>query len=93
MTTASDDILIPETMINRVQTLISGFDGALVKSRGKEDDIEKQIRIEAAILSGNSVYPEVRAVCDPFDDPDIPVGTIRAWTLGIGLLQATRGKF
>jgi hypothetical protein len=28
------------------------------------------------------VHPEVRAVYDPFDDPTMPVGSIRAWPLG-----------
>lgn len=31
----------------------------------------------------DSPYPEVRAAVANFDDPDMPVSTLRAWTLGI----------
>lgn len=34
-------------------------------------------------LEDDSPYPEVRAAVANFDDPDMPVSTLRAWTLGI----------
>ncbi|KAK9453142.1 OPT oligopeptide transporter protein-domain-containing protein [Dipodascopsis uninucleata] len=43
---------------------------------------ELDTRLEAVIINYHSPYPEVRAVTDPFDDPTIPVETIRAYVLG-----------
>ncbi|KAK9374022.1 OPT oligopeptide transporter protein-domain-containing protein [Lipomyces chichibuensis] len=39
--------------------------------------------LEATLLKFHSPYPEVRAVCDPMDDVNLPVETIRAYFLGI----------
>ncbi|KFZ08867.1 hypothetical protein V502_09095 [Pseudogymnoascus sp. VKM F-4520 (FW-2644)] len=35
------------------------------------------------VESDDSPYPEVRAVVSPLDDQDMPVNTLRAWTMGI----------
>ena len=42
------------------------------------------MKVEAALITNNSPYSEVRAVVDNHDDPDIPCSTVRAWTIGIG---------
>ncbi|GJC83532.1 sexual differentiation process protein isp4 [Colletotrichum liriopes] len=47
----------------------------------KSGDYEKEAAVEAA-LHEDSPYPEVRASVQPFDDTDMPINTIRAWTLG-----------
>ena len=65
----SDDMLIPKVMIDRVQSLMVEFESASSHKSENMVEVEKELRMEAAILFGNSVYPEVRAVCDPFDDP------------------------
>jgi OPT family small oligopeptide transporter len=41
------------------------------------------MKIQAALITNNSPYAEVRAVVDNHDDPTMPVSTIRAWTMGI----------
>lgn len=41
------------------------------------------MKLEAALITNNSPYAEVRAVVDNKDDPTMPVSTIRAWTIGI----------
>lgn len=41
------------------------------------------MKLEAALITNNSPYAEVRAVVDNHDDPTMPVSTIRAWTIGI----------
>lgn len=41
------------------------------------------MKIEAALITNNSPYAEVRAVVDNHDDPTLPVSTIRAWGMGI----------
>ncbi|KAH8833619.1 OPT oligopeptide transporter [Flagelloscypha sp. PMI_526] len=35
------------------------------------------------VMEDDSPYPEVRSAVSNTDDPDIPVGTLRAWVLGI----------
>ncbi|KAI5950838.1 OPT2 [Candida jiufengensis] len=42
-----------------------------------------QVKLEAVLLAYWSPYPEVRAVTFPFDDPTIPVETIRVYIIGI----------
>ena len=41
------------------------------------------MKLEAALITNNSPYAEVRAVVDNHDDPSTPVSTIRAWTIGL----------
>lgn len=41
------------------------------------------MKIQAALITNNSPYAEVRAVVDNHDDPTLPVSTIRAWCIGI----------
>lgn len=41
------------------------------------------MKIQAALITNNSPYAEVRAVVDNHDDPTMPCSTIRAWVLGI----------
>jgi OPT family small oligopeptide transporter len=38
---------------------------------------------DALVLEDDSPYPEVRSAVANTDDPDMPVGTLRAWVLGI----------
>jgi len=38
---------------------------------------------QAALIVNDSPYVEVRAVVSPTDNPDEPVNTIRAWTIGL----------
>ncbi|KAG7663268.1 uncharacterized protein J8A68_003182 [[Candida] subhashii] len=46
-------------------------------------DWSLQVRLEAALLHYWSPYPEVRSVCDPYDDPSVPVETVRVYIIGI----------
>lgn len=46
-------------------------------------DVEKEVAVEQALLEENSPYPEVRASVRPYDEPDLPANTIRAWVLGM----------
>ena len=41
------------------------------------------MKIQAALITSNSPYAEVRAVVDNHDDPTLPVSTLRAWAIGI----------
>ena len=42
-----------------------------------------EVKVEVSLLTTNSPYAEVRAVVDPFDDVNLPVSTIRSWTIGL----------
>lgn len=42
-----------------------------------------EIENERQLMIDDSPYAEVRAVADNFDDPDMPVNTVRAWFLGL----------
>lgn len=57
----------------------------------KHEDLVQEMKIEAALITNNSPYAEVRAIVDNHDDPNMPVSTIRAWTLGcfFGILLAS----
>jgi len=41
------------------------------------------MRIQAALITTNSPYSEVRSVVNNHDDPSMPCSTIRAWVIGI----------
>ncbi|KAK9378542.1 OPT oligopeptide transporter protein-domain-containing protein [Kockiozyma suomiensis] len=73
-----DDFNFPVHTLERIQMLVQGFE----HSDLDRDTYELEVRIEAALMKFHSPYPEVRAVCDPTDDPTLPVETIRAYVLG-----------
>ncbi|KAH6896503.1 OPT family small oligopeptide transporter [Thelonectria olida] len=45
-------------------------------------DLEKEAAVQETLIEEDSPYPEVRASVSPTDDPDMPINTIRAWTIG-----------
>jgi hypothetical protein len=50
-----------------------------------------EMKMEAILATENSPYAEVRANCDPTDDPTMPSLTIRVWV--IGCIFAAGGSF
>lgn len=46
-------------------------------------DWELQTKTEAGIIGFWSIYPEVRSVTQPFDDPTVPCETFRVYLLGL----------
>ncbi|KAK3346905.1 OPT oligopeptide transporter protein-domain-containing protein [Lasiosphaeria hispida] len=42
-----------------------------------------EMKLEAALITNNSPYSEVRGVVDNHDDPSMPSSTIRAWVIGL----------
>ena len=74
-----DDPNFPDTTMTKIKLLALGY---------KEADMDPHdwmfdLKTEAAMLHYHSPYPEVRSVTDPFDDPEIPVETPRAYFLGM----------
>jgi len=58
---------------------------SIMSNRGSEmyDIFDPNIDNEIGFLEGDSPYPEVRSAVANFDDPTMPVSTLRAWILGI----------
>ncbi|KAK9312007.1 OPT oligopeptide transporter protein-domain-containing protein [Lipomyces starkeyi] len=74
----ADDLNFPEDAMMHIQNLIAN-----AESEGDSESYDIAVRVEAVLIDSFSPYPEVRAVCDPYDDDSIPVETIRAYFLGI----------
>lgn len=68
-----DDVNFPYDVYQKIE----GY----VKQTVEIDELEA--RIEAVLIEFHSPYPEVRAVTDPFDDPETPCETFRAYFWGI----------
>ncbi|KAL2257875.1 hypothetical protein VTK26DRAFT_9059 [Humicola hyalothermophila] len=49
----------------------------------KHEHLIEEMKIQAALITNNSPYAEVRAVVDNHDDASLPASTIRAWGMGI----------
>jgi OPT family small oligopeptide transporter len=56
---------------------------AIFDSPEKHEDIIYEMKLEAALISNNSPYAEVRAVVDNHDDVNMPSSTFRSWTIGL----------
>jgi len=65
-----------------VLTFLIADDDVVQHPENHEDRIYR-MKVEAALITGNSPYAEVRAVVDNHDDPTMPSSTIRAWIIGL----------
>ena len=72
----------PSWTMRKLKALIQGYKACDMS----EDDWLFDLKTEAAMLKYHSPYPEVRAVTDPFDDPEQPVETVRSYVLGLGFM-------
>ena len=72
----------PSWTMRKLKQLVQGYKACDMA----EEDWSFDLKTEAAMLKYHSPYPEVRAVTDPFDDPNQPVETVRAYVLGIGFM-------
>jgi hypothetical protein len=80
-----NDPNFPPGLMDRLHALSMGYKG----SDMEQDDWSFDLRTEAAMLHYHSPYPEVRSVTDPFDDPTIPVETVRAYVLGMAFMAGS----
>lgn len=54
-----------------------------IESSGKGyESLIQEMKIEAILVTENSPYAEVRAVVDNYDEPELPVSTVRAYLIG-----------
>lgn len=67
---------------------LSPGDSDIFANPDKHGPIIAEMKIEAALLTNNSPYAEVRAVVDNKDDPAMPASTIRAWLIGLVFASA-----
>ncbi|KAK9367578.1 OPT oligopeptide transporter protein-domain-containing protein [Lipomyces kononenkoae] len=74
-----DDFNFPAETMEKIKLLVQGQEAAQMDNETYELDT----KLEATLMKYHSPYPEVRAICDPTDDPTMPVETIRAYFLGL----------
>lgn len=74
-----DDPNFPRYTLDKIRRLVQGPKVAEMQV----DDWSFEARTEACLIKYHSPYAEVRSVTLPFDDPDVPVETIRAYFLGL----------
>ncbi|TWU76087.1 hypothetical protein ED733_007643 [Metarhizium rileyi] len=56
---------------------------SVIESPERHQRLIQEMKLEAALITNNSPYAEVRAVTENHDDVGMPVSTVRAWTIGI----------
>ncbi|OAA70800.1 Tetrapeptide transporter, OPT1/isp4 [Akanthomyces lecanii RCEF 1005] len=76
----------PINIIREIEEFLGNDD--VFANPEKHEELINEMKIEAALITNNSPYAEVRAVVDNHDDPTTPVSTIRAWAIGIILSVA-----
>ncbi|KAK9319373.1 OPT oligopeptide transporter protein-domain-containing protein [Lipomyces orientalis] len=74
-----DDFNFPTQTLSKIRLLLEGQEA----SQMDPETYELDLKLEATLMKYHSPYPEVRAICDPTDDPSMPVETIRAYFLGV----------
>ncbi|GJN74829.1 hypothetical protein PLIIFM63780_009012 [Purpureocillium lilacinum] len=70
----------PFVTLQKIKEFLGNDD--IMENPEKHEGLVQEMKLEAALITNNSPYAEVRAVVDNHDDPTTPVSTIRAWTLG-----------
>lgn len=61
----------------------SGSNKDLEESEGATHFWSVEVKLEAALIAYHLPYPEVRAVVDPFDEPEMPVETARVYVISL----------
>ncbi|OAA64789.1 Oligopeptide transporter OPT superfamily [Cordyceps fumosorosea ARSEF 2679] len=71
----------PQTILERIEEFLQNDN--VFDNPEKHEQLIAEMKIEAALITNNSPYAEVRAVVSNRDDPTMPCSTIRAWVIGI----------
>jgi OPT family small oligopeptide transporter len=72
----------PAPVLNKIHQY---FDSDAAADPDAHDELIRELRLEAALVASNSPYAEVRSVVVNHDDPQMPVSTVRAWTIGAAM--------
>lgn len=70
----------PHIIIERIQAFLGNED--IFTNPEKHEALILEMKLEAALITNNSPYAEVRAVVDNKDDPSTPCSTVRCWVIG-----------
>jgi hypothetical protein len=71
----------PHGVLDNIKVFINDPD--VLANPEQHQELIREMKLEAILVTENSPYAEVRAVVDNTDDPETPVGTFRAWFIGI----------
>lgn len=71
----------PHLIIENIKDFL-GNDDVFARPE-KHEALITEMKLEAALITNNSPYAEVRAVVDNKDDPGMPCSTVRAWAIGV----------
>ncbi|KAF4950191.1 hypothetical protein FGADI_8339 [Fusarium gaditjirri] len=71
----------PLSVIKRIEEFMNTDD--ILQHPERHEALIQEIKIEAALITHNSPYAEVRAIVSNHDDPSMPCSTIRAWFVGL----------
>ncbi|KAG6006589.1 hypothetical protein E4U43_000421 [Claviceps pusilla] len=77
----NDDPNFPCVTMQSIKKFLALDD--VMENPERHKQLIQEIKLEAALITNNSPYAEVRAVADNHDDAGMPVSTTRAWTIGI----------
>jgi hypothetical protein len=67
----------PVLILQKIQDFLNNED--IFNHPENHSEIISEMKVEAALIMGNSPYAEVRAVVNNTDDVNMPCSTIRAW--------------
>jgi OPT family small oligopeptide transporter len=76
-----NDPNFPVSIIEKINDFLSNED--IFQNPQNYNDLIYEIKTEAALITNNSPYAEVRAVVDNTDDVNMASSTIRAWVIGL----------
>jgi len=71
----------PTNVLDKIINFLDNKD--VLENPDEHQELIYEMKIEAALITNNSPYAEVRCVVDNHDDPTIPSSTIRAWVIGL----------
>ncbi|UNI15963.1 hypothetical protein JDV02_002444 [Purpureocillium takamizusanense] len=71
----------PATVIQKIKAFLENE--SVFSNPEKHQHLIQEMKLEAALVTSNSPYAEVRAVVSNKDDPKTPCSTIRSWTIGL----------
>jgi OPT family small oligopeptide transporter len=76
-----NDPNFPHAVLQKIKEFLGNE--AIFDNPEKHEDLIYEMKLEAALITNNSPYAEVRAVVDNHDDVNVPCSTIRAWVIGL----------
>jgi len=79
-----NDPNFPIGILDRIREFLNNED--VMEHPENHQDLIAEIKLEAAMITTNSPYAEVRSVVDNYDDVNMPSSTIRAWVIGVAFV-------